>query len=130
MVPGKKHAGQIPSRVGGQEKNSRTIIDRNISPGKNVYSMEAGIKILYVDDEPNLLEIGRLFLEEENGNFQVFTSPSARDALGSLQILSYDIIISDYQMSGMNGITLLKKSGTGTVISRSSSSPAVAGKKS
>jgi PAS domain S-box-containing protein len=109
MMRDKKHARQISSRIRCQENNSRAIIDRDITQGKYVYSMEARIKILYVDDEPDLLEIGRLFLEGDNGNFQVFTSSSARDALESLQNLPYDIIISDYQMSGMDGIALLKE---------------------
>lgn len=53
--------------------------------------------ILYVDDEPDLLELGRLFLEK-SGEFSVATSTSAEEALESPSIRSYDVIISDYQM--------------------------------
>ena len=70
--------------------------------------MEEEIKVLYVDDEPGLLEIARLFLEQA-GNFQVSTSTSAQDALDSPQIRSHDLIISDYQMPGMDGIAFLKE---------------------
>jgi PAS domain S-box-containing protein len=70
--------------------------------------MEKRIKVLYVDDEPGLLEIARLFLEED-GNFLVSTSISAKAALESSQILSYDAIIADYQMPGMDGIAFLKE---------------------
>jgi PAS domain S-box-containing protein len=70
--------------------------------------MGDGIKVIYVDDEPDLLEIARLFLEEA-GDFQVTTLPSAITALDSPQILSYDAIISDYQMPEMDGITFLKE---------------------
>ncbi|MGA2162347.1 MAG: PAS domain S-box protein [Methanoregula sp.] len=65
------------------------------------------ISVLYVDDEPDLLEIGRIFLEQ-SGEFSVGTSTSAQEALSSLSILSYDAIISDYQMPGMDGIAFLK----------------------
>ncbi|MCK9306827.1 MAG: PAS domain S-box protein [Methanoculleus sp.] len=65
------------------------------------------ISILYVDDEPDLLELARLFLER-TGEFQVATSTSAEEALSSPVIRSYDAVISDYQMPGMNGIAFLK----------------------
>jgi len=79
-----------------------------MAEGKNVYSMKEGIRILYVDDEPGLLEIARLFLEE-TGDFSVTTLTSAENALDSPSIGSYDIIISDYQMPGMDGIAFLKE---------------------
>ncbi|HOI59175.1 MAG TPA: response regulator, partial [Methanoculleus sp.] len=65
------------------------------------------ISVIYVDDEPDLLELVRLFLER-SGEFQVATSASARDALANPALRSYDVIISDYQMPGMDGIAFLK----------------------
>jgi PAS domain S-box-containing protein len=64
-------------------------------------------RILYVDDEPGLLEITKLYLEDD-GAFTVDTSPSPVDALHRLQSVPYDAIISDYQMLPMDGITFLK----------------------
>ena len=64
-------------------------------------------RILYVDDEPSLLELTKLFLEL-TGEFGVDTLTSAQDALDSPQIQSYDAIIADYQMPGMDGISFLK----------------------
>ncbi len=63
--------------------------------------------VLYVDDEPALLEIGRLFLEQ-SGLFSVDTVPSAPEALLAIGGKVYDAIISDYQMPEMNGIEFLK----------------------
>ncbi|MEN6342657.1 MAG: PAS domain S-box protein [Methanospirillum sp.] len=65
------------------------------------------ISLLYVDDEPELLTIGKLFLERE-GEFVVTTAPGAPEAIGLLSRQSYDAIVSDYQMPGMDGIALLK----------------------
>ena len=64
-------------------------------------------KILYVDDEPMLLELGKLFLER-TGQCYVDTVSSAPQALNQLDSEPYDAIISDYEMPGMNGIEFLK----------------------
>ncbi|MDD1703273.1 MAG: response regulator [Methanoregula sp.] len=64
-------------------------------------------RILYVDDEPDLLEISKTFLER-NGEFIVDTITSAPAALTLLNSKNYDAIVSDYQMPGMNGIEFLK----------------------
>ena len=65
------------------------------------------ISVLYVDDEPNLLDIAKRFLERA-GEFRVGISTSAQEALDSHSIQSYDAIIADYQMPGMDGIAFLK----------------------
>jgi PAS domain S-box-containing protein len=65
------------------------------------------ISILYVDDEPGLLELCRIFLEQ-TGEFRVDTVESGSEALTRLRDRHYDAIISDYQMPEMDGISLLK----------------------
>jgi PAS domain S-box-containing protein len=64
-------------------------------------------RILYVDDEPGLLEIGKLFLER-SGQFIVDTTTSAPAALTLMDKKNFDAIISDYQMPEMDGIEFLK----------------------
>ena len=70
--------------------------------------MPDAIRVLYVDDEPALLEIGKLFLERE-GTFVVDTLISVSDALMRLNTERYDAILSDYLMPEMDGITFLKQ---------------------
>ena len=65
------------------------------------------IRVLYVDDEPGLLELARLFIERM-GNFSVDTVESAYGALDKIKDKKYDAIVSDYQMPGMDGLDLLK----------------------
>ncbi|MDO9549834.1 MAG: PAS domain S-box protein [Methanoregula sp.] len=70
--------------------------------------MALPVRLLYVDDEPALLEIGKIFLEKD-GDFSVTTIDSAPAALALLRIEGFDTIISDYQMPEMDGIAFLKQ---------------------
>lgn len=65
------------------------------------------IRILYVDDEPALLEVGKAFLER-SGGISCDTALSPEEAIGRLKREHYDAIISDYQMPGVDGIEFLK----------------------
>jgi PAS domain S-box-containing protein len=65
------------------------------------------ISFLYVDDEPTLLEICKIYLER-TGEFSVSTCLSAAQALITLETRSFDAIIADYQMPEMDGIGFLK----------------------
>ena len=69
--------------------------------------MAEKIRVLYVDDERSLRDIGKKFLEQ-SGDFTVFTAESAREALALVKEQHIDAVISDYQMPTMNGIDLLK----------------------
>jgi PAS domain S-box-containing protein len=66
------------------------------------------ISVLYVDDEPDLLEIGKTYLEH-TGDFRVDTMQSPLEVLSHLAKNPYDAIVCDYQMSEMDGISLLKQ---------------------
>jgi PAS domain S-box-containing protein len=64
--------------------------------------------ILYVDDEAALLEITKLFLERA-GDITVDTTTNPLEAYEMIMTGRYDVIVSDYQMPGMDGIVLLKQ---------------------
>ena len=62
-------------------------------------------KVLFVDDEPNILDMFRRTLR---GRFDVDISLGAREALGKMEENGpYAVVISDFNMPEMNGIELL-----------------------
>ena len=65
------------------------------------------MKILLVDDDPLFLELSKTFLEVFH-DINSDTVDSAREALQRLEKNSYDVVVSDYDMPLMDGITLLK----------------------
>lgn len=65
------------------------------------------MRVLLVDDETLLRELGKLFLEKSR-DFSVVTAPSGAIALRMLQETQYDVIVSDYMMPEMDGIEFLK----------------------
>ena len=64
-------------------------------------------RILYIDDEPGILELVRLYLESF-GTLMVDTCPSAEDAEDLISQKGYDTIVLDYYMPDLNGIDFLK----------------------
>lgn len=65
------------------------------------------ISILYVDDEPALLETCKLYLQEYH-DLTITTCESGVDAINLLRMRSFDAIVADYDMPEMDGIALLK----------------------
>ena len=63
--------------------------------------------VLIVDDEPDLLELTKIYLEK-TGEFAVDIAESAREALEKMQTSTYAAVVSDYEMPEMNGIEFLK----------------------
>jgi DNA-binding response OmpR family regulator len=65
------------------------------------------IRVLLVDDEPNILELSKDYMEGMGG-LDIIVVDSALTALGILENEQFDIIVSDYQMPDMDGIEFLK----------------------
>jgi PAS domain S-box-containing protein len=65
------------------------------------------ISVLHIDDEQDFLDLTRAFLVK-GGDIRLEGVTSAEQALERLKETSYDAIVSDYQMAGMDGISLLK----------------------
>ncbi|ADN35065.1 putative PAS/PAC sensor protein [Methanolacinia petrolearia DSM 11571] len=66
------------------------------------------IDILIVDDDPEVLDITKIFLER-TGYFRVSTGNSAAEGLLKLEEQNFEAVISDYEMPDMNGLDFLKE---------------------
>jgi len=64
--------------------------------------------IMIVDDDKLILDLLERFLENMNVN-NIDTFSSAEVALSKVRTTKYDVIISDYRMPDMDGVTFLKK---------------------
>ena len=62
-------------------------------------------RVLIVDDEPRLRELGRLILESQG--YEVLCAEDGFEALATLKHSLPDMIISDLQMPNMNGFEFL-----------------------
>lgn len=65
------------------------------------------ISILLIDDEAKFLDMAKKLLEK-GGGLKVNTANSAEEAIQILKNKTFDVIISDHEMEGMDGIGLLK----------------------
>lgn len=66
------------------------------------------IRVLMVDDDPTVLDITKIFLER-SGDIRVDAIGSAKEAMEKLKDGPYDVIVSDYVMPEMDGISFLKQ---------------------
>jgi two-component system KDP operon response regulator KdpE len=64
-------------------------------------------RILIVDDEPNLVDAVRMYLEMEG--FTVLTALSGTEALGKVREFLPDLVILDVMMPGMDGFEILRE---------------------
>lgn len=68
------------------------------------------VRILHVDDEKEILELTRTFIEKKSArNIIVDVTNNPLEVMELLENNRYDIIISDYQMTPLTGLDLLEK---------------------
>lgn len=65
-------------------------------------------RILIVDDEENVLVLFKRVLAKEG--YQVECASSAYEALNRLENNSFNLVLTDLKMDGMDGIDLVRKS--------------------
>ncbi len=66
-------------------------------------------RILFVDDEVNVLEGLRRMLRRQRHEWDTVFVASGAEALGQLAAAPFDVVVTDMQMPGMNGAELLEK---------------------
>jgi DNA-binding response OmpR family regulator len=77
-----------------------------------------GWQVLIIDDDPQILKIVRVYLEEEN--HKVYTAESGSEALEILDKHSVDVVLLDMVLPDYSGLTLLgeikKKTGAPVMV--------------
>ena len=66
------------------------------------------IRVLHVDDEPDLADLAATYLERENERLDIETVTDAAEGLERVASGEFDCVVSDYDMPGRNGIEFLE----------------------
>ena len=66
-------------------------------------------RILFVDDEPNVLDGLRRMLRAERARWDMRFAESADEALREMHETDVDAVVSDVYMPGMDGLALLQE---------------------
>jgi len=66
-------------------------------------------KILFVDDEPNILDGIRRMMRPYRNHYKLFFAESGAAVLELMEQQHFDIVVSDMRMPDMNGVELLKQ---------------------
>jgi len=83
------------------ETSHRTIVELQLPT-------ESFLKVLHVDDDACFLKVSKQILEMEN-KIKVETAISVDEAFENLKQFHYDVVVSDYEMPGKNGLQFLEE---------------------
>jgi PAS domain S-box-containing protein len=71
--------------------------------------MPDDIRVLHVDDDPDMTALTGEFLERNSDRLSVVAETSATDALDRITEGNVDCVVADYDMPAMNGLELLER---------------------
>lgn len=78
-------------------------------PEEKEREIEIGeIEVLFIDDEPDVQELAKKFMENHSERIKIDTVGSTEDALKNIENNNYDVIISDYLMPRIDGLEFLE----------------------
>ncbi|WP_081927335.1 PAS domain-containing response regulator [Halobellus rufus] len=70
-------------------------------------TLPSNIRVLHVDDEPDLTELTAMFLSREDDRFVVESETNVSDGLEAFSAGEFHCIVSDYEMPGQTGLDFL-----------------------
>ena len=118
---GKLDAGvQLLSKPYGRDQLARKVrqmLSKSSTPAPESASaapleqVEATRRVLFVEDDPDLLAMSCSVLEMLNQRVDGAASPA--EALAMLESSHYDVLITDYELPGMNGVELARRAKAG-----------------
>jgi PAS domain S-box-containing protein len=116
--PRQVHALEGPSQGTAYRRSEREFASRFIpgvaTPLENgvrvpeMSVLSAPIRVLHVDDEPEVLELTATFLRRADDRLAVETATSAPAGLDRLAGEEIDCVVSDYDMPEMDGLAFLE----------------------
>lgn len=71
--------------------------------------MDTKMRILFVDDEPNILQGLQRMLRGMRQEWEMAFAPGGEEALGMMSKSAFDVVVTDMRMPGMNGAQLLRE---------------------
>ncbi len=86
---------------------TESIVESSTKTVLSVAKAEA-IRVLHVDDDQVFLKVAKQCLDTQ-GEFEVDTASSVNEALEKVKETDYDVVVSDYQMPGKDGLEFLKE---------------------
>ena len=72
------------------------------------YGMTNQVRVLHVDDDPQLVDLTAAVLEQEHDQIAVETATNADEGLNQIKANQPHCVVSDYDMPGQNGIEFLR----------------------
>ncbi|MFZ0960707.1 MAG: response regulator [Terriglobia bacterium] len=66
-------------------------------------------RVLFVDDEPKILEGLRHILRSQRHDWEMAFAPGGETALALMEASPFDVVVSDMRTPGMDGATLLRR---------------------
>ncbi|MCX7705408.1 MAG: response regulator [bacterium] len=105
--------GKIPAirTAGGHYRIPKNNIEKLLKPlnSEQTGKQERKIKILVVDDEPNIVKTLVMFLKKVQPDFEVYGTTSSFDAGKLIITFKPDIAIIDIVMPGIDGFEVVEK---------------------
>jgi len=69
---------------------------------------KSSIHILVIDDEPPICELLKHILQTFRPGYKVMTVMDGQATLAQLEQYDFDLVITDYQLPGMNGLEIAR----------------------